>query len=204
MTAGPERWVLDAAGFEKLLAFLDPDRDVAAEKYEDVRRRLVKLLQWRGCSSADEYADRAIDRVARRLVEGAPIDVRDPYQYFHGVAINVLREYWREPARKTELEPPTDIAAEVDQGAAAERADAEQYLSRLDECLDELLPAQRRLLLIYHQGSGQIARRQALARELQIPINALRIRVHRLRQAVEACVRKGLGSPSETNSPTAH
>ena len=49
MTVGPERRALDAAGLEKLLAFLDPDRDVAAEKYEDIRRRLVKLLQWRGC-----------------------------------------------------------------------------------------------------------------------------------------------------------
>lgn len=204
MTVGPERWALDAASLEKLLAFLDADRDVAAEKYEDIRRRLVKLLQWRGCSSADEYADRAIDRVARRLVEGASIDVRDPYQYFHGVAINVLREYWREPARATESEPPADIPVEPAEDAAAERAEAERYLTRLDSCLDELLPAQRRLLLTYHQGSGQIARRQALARELQIPINALRIRVHRLRQAVEACVRKGLGLHSETNSQTAH
>ena len=99
MPADPERWALDAAGFEKLLAFLDPDRDAAAIKYEDVRRRLVKLLQWRGCTAADDYADRAIDRVARRLVEGAPIDVRDPYQYFHGVAVNILELEFLEPAR---------------------------------------------------------------------------------------------------------
>src|SRR4051812_47061977 len=105
MTADPGRWALDAAAFEKLLAFLASDRNVAAEKYEDIRRRIVKLLQWRGCSSADDYADRAIDRVARRLIEGAPIDVRDPYHYFHGVAVNVLREYWREPARGETGEP---------------------------------------------------------------------------------------------------
>jgi DNA-directed RNA polymerase specialized sigma24 family protein len=205
MTADPERWALDAPGFEKLLAFLDPDREAAARKYEDVRRRLVKMLQWRGCSLADDYADRAIDRVARRLVDGAPIDVRDPYQYFHGVAINVLREYWREPARAAASEPLSDVAVEADDTADADRAELERYLTRLDACLDELLPAQRRLLLMYHQGSGQIARRQALARELQIPINALRIRVHRLRVAVEACVRHGLtGARPETNSTIAH
>jgi DNA-directed RNA polymerase specialized sigma24 family protein len=205
MTADPERWALDAAGFEKLLAFLDPDRDAAAEKYEDIRRRLVKLLQWRGCSSADDYADRAIDRVARRLVDGAPIEVRDPYQYFHGVAANILREYWREPARTAASEPPADIAMEVDEARAEDQAELERYLARLDICLDELVPAQRRLLLAYHQGSGQIARRQALARELQIPINALRIRVHRIRMAVESCVRGGLaGARPETNSRSAH
>lgn len=203
--ADSERWTLDAAGFERLLAFLDPDRDAAALKYEDIRSRLVKLMQWRGCTSAEEYADRTIDRVARRLVEGASIDVRDPYLYFHGVAINVLREYWREPARTLHDDTPVgEIAVEADAHREADRVELERYLTRLEVCLDELLPAQRRLLLVYHQGTGQIARRRALARELRIPINALRIRVHRIRVTVEACVRKAGAALSETESQSAH
>src|SRR4029453_5040025 len=97
---GSERkkeWVLTEDAFEKLLAQLDADRERAGEKYERIRHKLIKFFEWRGGASPEEYADRSIDRVARRVYEGAELRVSDPYLYFHGVALKVLKEHWREP-----------------------------------------------------------------------------------------------------------
>ena len=37
--------------FEALLAQLDPDRERAGERYETIRRKLVRLFEWRGCAA---------------------------------------------------------------------------------------------------------------------------------------------------------
>jgi DNA-directed RNA polymerase specialized sigma24 family protein len=195
---GPRRaWTLDGDAFERLLAFLDPDRERAARRYEDIRRRLVKLFAWRGCTRADECADRTIDRVARKLLEGADIRVADAFQYFHGVAMNVLREYFRDRERGVlplDDEGPATIApSEMD--VEAERAARDTRLACMERCLARLMPAQRHLLVEYHGGDRHIERRQALSRSLGIPLNALRIRVHRLRATLERCVQACVAPP---------
>ena len=190
LTGSGRSWSMDAAAFERLLAVFDADRDRAARRYEEMRRRLSKLFVWRGCTIPDECVDRTIDRVARKLLEGAEIHVADPYQYFHGVAVNVLREYWRDrgradaPLDETVADPVATPEIDVAQAHAAE----EIRLGCLDRCLGRLMPAQRDLLLEYHAGDRHIERRRALTQSLGIPLNALRIRVHRLRGTVERCV----------------
>lgn len=183
-------WALDAGAFEHLLATLDGNRDRAAEKYERVRHKLVSFFRWRGCFDAEDHADRTIDRVARRLAEGAELRVADPYLYFHGVALRVLQEVWRAPetgvARTGELPAAVAIRANAGEEGGAER---ERRLSCLDRCLESLDARQRHLLASYHAaGGGQIAARRALADELGIPLNALRIRTHRIRSALARCV----------------
>ena len=80
------------ASFDRLLSLLDSDRERAGERYELIRQKLTKFFQWRGCSEPEEYADRTIDRVARKVGEGAEIRSSEAYAFFHGVAVNVLRE----------------------------------------------------------------------------------------------------------------
>src|SRR5690242_7028531 len=94
-------WALNQEAFDKLLACFDTDRGRAGEKYEQIRRKLVKFFTWRECGDPEGYADRTIDRVSRRILEGSELRVADPYVYFHGVAINVLREYWRDRENRT-------------------------------------------------------------------------------------------------------
>jgi len=182
-------WSLDAEAFTGLLRFLDRDRDLAAARYEDVRSRLVKLFAWRGCTAPEEYADRTIDRVARRLADGLDISVADPYQYFHGVALNLLREHARERARQRQVfDSVASAVAQSRDEAEQEREELDRTLACLEACLNCLPPRTRSLLLAYHARPGQIARRQQLAASLGIPIGALRTRVHRIRAAVERCV----------------
>ena len=198
MTRRSAAWTLDPPAFERLLRFLDADRQAAASRYEEIRQRLIKLFVWRGCRAPEECVDRTIDRVARRLGEGVEIQTRDPFHYFQGVALNVLREHVREPERA--LEP---LASDAATAPVTETSD-EVRLACLDECLAEMLPKNRELLLEYHSGDRHIERRVALARSLGIAVNALRIRVHRLRASVESCVTRCLAmAAAETNrSPT--
>jgi DNA-directed RNA polymerase specialized sigma24 family protein len=189
--------------FERLLAFLDADRDRAARRYQDIRSRLVKLFVWRGCTLADDCADQTIDRVARRLMEGADIRVADTYHYFHGVAINVLREHLRQRERAPRPfdDDAPGAAAPPDADLEADRAAREARIECMERCLARLMPAQRNLLVEYHGGDRHIERRQALSRSLGIPLNALRIRVHRLRSTLETCVESCLAAQE---SPLKH
>src|SRR4051812_45168645 len=88
-------WTVTPEAFNKLLVWLDPDREAAGEKYEKIRQKLIKLFKWRNCTPEEDYADITINRVTRRVFESAPVDVSNPYLYFHGTALNVIREFWR-------------------------------------------------------------------------------------------------------------
>ena len=39
----------------KLLDVLDADRDLAGERYEDLRRTLVRFFEWRGAPFPEEH-----------------------------------------------------------------------------------------------------------------------------------------------------
>jgi len=175
--------------FEALLRQLSPDRERAGELYEAIRHKLVRLFEWRGCTSPEDLADVTFNRVARRLEEGVELRAPDPYGYFCGVAHLVYKEVLRKAARehsalaRGDWPPP---AAEEDEPSDAR-------LECLRRCLAKLPPDQRDLVLRYHhgnsdQGENNIRNRQQLAREAGIPMNALRIRVHRVRRKLETCV----------------
>ncbi len=182
--------------FDRLLAQLDPDRERAGERYELIRQKLTKFFQWRGCSSPVDYADETMDRVTKRIGEGTEFHSSDPYSFFHGVAANVLRERWKkeQKAPKTSLSQPGLEANLADKAVTADEVGAGQdkqlRLDCLDGCLAKLPPQHLTLVTKYHQGQGsaKIDRRNELAQELSIPLNALRIRVFRIRGSLESCV----------------
>src|SRR5262245_9686185 len=89
-----QKWSLTQKAFDRLLASLDSDRDTAAYRYLRMRRYLVRLFEWRGCSTPDEYADETINRCARKIQEGE--EIRDVGTYSIGVARMLLREMCRD------------------------------------------------------------------------------------------------------------
>jgi DNA-directed RNA polymerase specialized sigma24 family protein len=176
---GPnDRWILTAETFDRLLATLDPDRERAALAYERLRYRIIGLLQWWGATTADELADETLDRVARKLNEGAQIPDRSLGAYVRGVARLVFYESTRD--RMPSLAGRDPAAAETD--SATEAADC------LDRCLGLWNATDRDLLLRYY-GAGRAADvRRTVANELAISLTALRIRAHRLRVRLERCI----------------
>jgi DNA-directed RNA polymerase specialized sigma24 family protein len=176
--------------FEALLAKLHPDRERAGELYENIRCRLIRLFEWRGCAEPEALADVAIDRVARRFLEGIDLESRDPYGYFCGVANLVFKEDRRSYAKEQQMRKSGELPLPIAFPDEEEPEDCR--LECLRRCLD-LLPADQRVLVLrYHQGGDNIRNRKMLSDELGLPLNALRIRVHRVRRKLEACVRERL------------
>jgi DNA-directed RNA polymerase specialized sigma24 family protein len=108
-----------------------------------------------------------------------------------GVGRNGLREAWqreRQRGPESDLDGVAEIAAPADLPAG----DAEARLDCLDRCLGELPVETRDLVLRYYQGEGggRVGDRRALAAQLGVAPGTLRIRLHRLRARLEACVRR--------------
>ena len=193
-------WVITREAFDRMLAELHPDIERAGEQYEKIRQKLLKLFEWRGCPHAEECADETFNRVAQKISEGISIWTNDPYSYFHGVALNVLREYWRsaEQTAKTFEEVAQIHGLLVDPEdlllLETEQREKERLLECLNCCLQKLSPESLHLITRYHQGeeTQDKARRKELAQSLGIPLNALRIRAYRIRSAIEECVKNCL------------
>jgi DNA-directed RNA polymerase specialized sigma24 family protein len=190
----------DASWFV-LLAWLDPDRERAGALYQQLHRKLTRFFIARQCPSrAEEWADRTLDVVARRLQEGAAIYVREASHYCYGVAQNILRD-----SRKgAKLEPLTREPAVV----LLPPPEREQLLPYLQQCLAELPPASRSLIQAYYQEEKQakIDHRQQLAQQLGLSANALRLRAYQIRRQLQASLRNrwegplhGVGAPIRRN-----
>ena len=127
------------------------------------------------------------DRVARRLEEGLQVTASDPYALFHGVALFVLLEHRRRPARVVPLEA---APAAPDPPDPAFEAAQQRRLECLSRCLAELPAESRRLLEQYHRDepAGRIRARRELADSLGIEPGALRLRAFRIRAGLGACI----------------
>src|SRR6266576_96596 len=100
--------------FERLLGWLDADRECAGCLYEQIRWRLVTILASRGCALAEELADDTIDRVARRVTAIHETYLVDKALYFLGVMNNVHHEYLRRPPPPRLIQTDEDVAARED------------------------------------------------------------------------------------------
>lgn len=165
---------------DSLFAWLDPDLDSAARKYEIIRCGLVQRFINRGCMDAESLADETIDRVTKKAHEISLTYQGNPSSYFHGVARNVFFEYCRERSRRAK-DPPTEI----------EPIFSEVYHDCLEQCLTELSTEKRDLILRYYTEikKAKIESRKKIRQELSVKPDALRVRILRIRRILETCVR---------------
>ena len=179
---------LSLASFTDLLLWLDSDRERAAEKYETIRNRLIKVFASRGFDNAEQLADDTFDRVASRAAQLIETYVGDPATYFYGVARAVMLEGLRRPAH--DLMPAM---------IAGSQNVSDQTYSCLERCLRHLSESDRDLILQYHASEKQIkvANRVELAQSLGLSQNALRLRAHKIRQALQKCVRSCVQGQNE-------
>ncbi len=178
-------------GFEALLTRLDADRGRAGERYEELRRRVIQLLAWRGSWHPEELGDEVLRRAGESLFSGEP--VRNLEAYCAGIARLVL------------LEEQTSMR-EVPLTGWHRQLTAPEYLTvddrrsqAFDSCLARLSESNRQLILSYYVGDGweKIRQRRVLARSMAIPLNALRIRAFRIRAALERCIAGKLAGAQE-------
>jgi len=176
-TGGPTQ-----ENFEKLLRWLDPDRDKAGEKYERIRLRLMRVFSSRGCYDADVLADKTMNVVMSKIDWLTENFVGDPALYFYAVAKKVYLE-----SIKPKPQPPSPPPPEPD-------PTVEQLAGYLDDCLAHLTAIERVLVLRYHEFEKQqkIQNRKKLAEESQLSRNALRIKLCHLHSRLRDCIERRL------------
>ena len=178
--------MLRAEEFEALLRQLGPDRDWAGVRYEQLRQRLLMVFTYRGCSNVEDLADETMDRVAHRLAEHpADFDGSDPTKFILGVAWNVAHESFR---RRHAVALPEDWDPVDPQDPAEDDGSAERQ-ECLERCLGRLPMKHRDLLLQYYAEDkrARINGRLALAGQLGMSANALRLKIHRITIALRTC-----------------
>lgn len=172
-------WLTPEA-FEALLDWLNPDREAAGKKYQEIRMRLIKIFACRGCCEPDDQADETIDRVTKKVRDIKDTYTGDPALYFYGVANKVHMEYLRrKPA------PVSSVSSSL-----SDNDDDEKEYACLEKCMGKLTPDNRELVLEYYQEErrAKIEHRKQLAGRFGIALNALRIRAHRIRTVLQQCV----------------
>ncbi len=178
--------------FEKLLAWLDADRDIAGERYERLREKLIAYFKHHNIP-AEEWADKTFDRIAELLEKGKVLPPEKQEQYCLGVARYLAKEFWHSRENRLKKHESSAIAND---DPVAEQLNEERQQAWIDRkndcakhCLGQLKPDQRRLLLLYYDGDEKTRarNRRKLAKELGISDKALRVRVHRARRIVREC-----------------
>jgi DNA-directed RNA polymerase specialized sigma24 family protein len=194
-------WELTATGLERLLLRLDPDPIRAAEAYEALRLSLTRFFDWRGAHFPDECADETLNRLARRLDEGAAVaDIRT-------FALGIARLVRLEQARSPQLRQDQLDEQSIGPAPSPDRTPDPLLHDCLETCLAALPEDARTLILEYYQDQRRekIDRRVRLATQLGLSANALRSRAQRVRDRLERCVRSCLaGRVADTISEPAH
>ncbi len=169
--------------FEKLLNWLNPDREIAGQKYESIRIRLIKIFYSRGCYQAEDMADETMDRVTKKIDAIFGTYEGEPALYFYAVARNVFLEFVRAP-KHTEL-PENLFGADPD-----DMETDDKYYDCLDNCLGELSVDQREFIIDYYTDSKgkKIERRKKIALDRGLSAKALRIRAFRIRENLRKCI----------------
>jgi len=177
-------WVLTQEAFDALLASLASDREHAGEQYETVRRKLVRFFELWGSVAPEDHADETLNRVARRIANGE--QVRDITGYLVGVARKLALELLKEQKKHhvaRDHPGPALLASEPSD-------ESSQLHTCFETCLGRLSAESRALIVEYFRTDkrARIENRKALADRHGIQLNALRIRIFRIRTQLETCV----------------
>ena len=171
--------------FDALLGLFSADRDEAGERYEHVRRGLVRYFQFKGCQDPDSLADETINRVASKIDRFDPAKSVDPAAYFYGFAVNVFLEYRRASRKELSLTDFQYGVAEIDADS-----DIEIRIACLEKCLGKLPTDEKELAVNYYPCAGRekIELRKEIFERLNCSAAALHTRVFRIRAGLRQCI----------------
>ena len=168
--------------FDKFLRWLSPDRDEAARKYEEIRKKIVRFFVQKGWPDPDTLFDITVDRVVKIVDRGDVYST--PLALFIGVATNIDLEERKKPVAGPigdkdfpAPEPDRDITLH------------ERRLVCMEQCMNQLPENDRDLTIQYHDGKGRarINARKLLAGE-HGGSNSLRIKVFRIGARLRTCI----------------
>ena len=196
---------MDKTSFDKLLFWLDEDRESAAAKYEDCRQALIDFFRNRGARHSGECADATFDRVSDIIQGGRMGERKNPVSYFLRVAHFIRLEYLRNPANiigssqaQEDWQPDNTFRESEDQWFSERRQECmEKCLNKLPHSSCKLVTGYYEIRIAQEKAGTKVQKLEEMAGRLQKTPNAIRIEVHRLRNeklkpCMEACINKFL------------
>ena len=187
---------LTPAQFQGLLCRLDGRPERAGEKYEAIRWKLVRFFEWSSCLAAEDLADITLNRVARKLATETILDVE---AFAWGVAKNIRHEAQKKDLKTISLQTLPGEGTVSDAGAALaalhQKIQKQKELRCLHHCLQRLSAEERILFLAYRVDKGHyMENRRNLAKQFGVTPGALRVRIIRIREKLEQCLGRCLGT----------
>jgi DNA-directed RNA polymerase specialized sigma24 family protein len=180
--------------FDRLLKWLDDGIDSHGDTYLKMHRLLVSYFERRNRPAAVDLADETLNRIATTLEKDGAIATKPPLRYCYTIARFVLLEDFRRqhtqfPLRcvsECNIATTNALRLELDEGHEIQQ----QRFECLERSLQKLHPDRRALVIEYYRDAGRqkIVRRRDMAKRLGVSMNALSIRVRRIRSALEASV----------------
>jgi RNA polymerase sigma factor (sigma-70 family) len=182
--------------FEEILAWLNPDREIAATMYVQLRHDLTKIFIFRGCTDPEGLTDEVFDRVAKKVHEVRPTYIGDPRLYFRAVANNLVKEELKRVKTQVSLEEPElwePTTTESDED------DSEDMEECLHSCLQKLSAENRKLIVNYYakEKQAKIDHRSELAQQFGISVETLRVKVYRIRVSLQECIERCLKNKAQ-------
>ena len=174
--------------FEEILAWFNPDREVAGAMYVQLCHDLAKVFIWGRCPDPEGLTDEVFDRVARKVHELRPVYRGDPRLYFLAVANNLIKENFRKIKTHVSL---SDV--DLTQQLTTENENEDAVIAEcLESCLKQLTPERRAMIVGYYakEKQAKIEHRSELAQRFGIPVETLRVRVFRIRASLEECIER--------------
>lgn len=180
MSAHEIKRILTPESFGKFLRWLSSDDELAVREYQSIRQRLVRYFTHKGCPDPDELFDQTVDIVVGKI--DLVVECPSPLAYCFGVAKNV----WRQDMR---VHKPVVLNQDLSSPEQPDSTAYEHELQCLDHCVSKLSMSDRDVVTRYHYGQGRakIEARRLLADGFG-GMNALRIRVCRIRKDLRTCV----------------
>lgn len=183
--------------FDRLLFWLDEDKDAAARKYHSIHRRLVQIFLARDVYPAEEFADKAMDIGVQKIEHLIEEYEGNKALFFYGVANNLVYEFLRAQKEESLSDNLVSDHASLQfhpepESLGEENAENQNiYYIYLKQCLKAQPTGSRNLLVKYFQYKKQKKSiyHKKIAKKLGISVNLLRTKVYRIKKSVEECVK---------------
>jgi len=174
-------------GFDDLLAWLNPDRELASSIYLSLRHSLLRIFAWNRCADPEGMTDETFDRVTRQVHILKATYEGNPKLFFYGVANNLIKEYRKKAKSYVPIETVEPVE---DPPQGLEEETFERRENCLSKCLRKLPKEKRQLILSYYakEKQAKILHRAKMAKRLGVSMEALRVKMLRIRGSLEECI----------------
>lgn len=186
--------VIEPEDFDALLKWLCEDRDEAGEKYEKVRRGLIKYFDAKGCADPEFLTDETLNRVAKKIPRFDAAKTSNNISFIYGFARNIKFEYFLSVKKEAKLNEAVTTGGKVFLPEILNESVNDEYVC-LDKCLGKLSEADRKLMVQYYcEDKGEkIMLRKKISEDINLTVKALHTKIYRLRIPLRKCIEQCLG-----------